>query len=453
MDYYSLLKRKISDRTAKIGVIGLGYVGLPLALEMAKGGFQTTGLDTNPSKVESLNKGQSYIKDVNSAELKETVKTGILKGTSQMNSIIELDAVSICVPTPLDNSSQPDLSYINCAVDALEMYFHPGILIILESTTYPGTTEELIERRFESFGYIVGRDYFLCYSPERIDPGNMTFTTKTTPKILGGTTASCQELGVLLYETIIDEVVKVSSPKIAEMAKLMENTFRSINIAFINEMSMICENIDLDIWEVIEAAKTKPFGFMPFYPGPGIGGHCIPLDPMYLQWAAKNKNCGSRIIELAQEINQSMPSHVVARIEEILNKDGKTLTKSSILLLGMSYKPDTDDYRESPNLQIFKSLYNQGASVAFYDIHIPVIEWENKCIRSIESLDGLEKFDCIVILTNHTEINYSDLKNYNVPVYDTRNAVKDRYNKLNRLGEGKMKNTDILNNPIFFTNK
>lgn len=436
MDYHAQLKNKIDEKRAMIGVIGLGYVGLPLALEMAKAGFQTTGIDTDVVKVEMLNSGSSYIKDINTNDLKEAVKNAKLIGTTCKDSIMQLDVISICVPTPLNRDHQPDMSYINSAIDAIETNFHKGILIILESTTYPGTTEELIEKRFEKMGYHAGEDYFLCFSPERIDPGNSIYTTKTTPKIIGGTTTRCLELGVQMYESFVDEVVEVSSPRTAEMAKLLENTFRSINIAFINEISVLCEKLNLNVWEVIEAAKTKPFGFMPFYPGPGIGGHCIPLDPMYLQWTAKNHDAGSKFIELAQETNMYMPVHAVGKITEILNEESKSLKNSNVLILGISYKQDADDYRESPNIRIYQSLQDRGAKVSYFDSHVPFIKIKDERIESIAELKNLEAYDCLVILTNHTNVNYRELLKFKVPIYDTRNAIKEKNELVYVLGDG-----------------
>ncbi|MCM3610416.1 nucleotide sugar dehydrogenase [Planococcus sp. MERTA32b] len=436
MDYYTQLQKKIEGKKALAGVIGLGYVGLPLALEMAKAGFQTIGFDTNPGKVEIINNGNSYIKDINEAVLKKAVEDKKLHATNRMDTLMQMDIISVCVPTPLNRDQQPDITYINSAIDAIENAFHKGVLIILESTTYPGTTEELIEKRFEVQGYRAGEDYFLCYSPERIDPGNPHYTTKTTPKIIGGSTSRCLELGELMYSTFIDELVKVSSPRTAEMAKLLENTFRSVNIAFINEMAGLCEKLDLNIWEVIEAAKTKPFGFMPFYPGPGIGGHCIPLDPMYLQWSAKNHDAGSKFIELAQETNLHMPFHAISKITEILNEETKSLKNSKILLVGISYKQDTEDYRESPNLKIFRHLLDKGAKVSYYDSHVPSISFGNQQIESIKDLENLDSYDCIVILTAHSEVDHADMLKFGVPVYDTRNVIKKKHDLVYVLGDG-----------------
>src|SRR5690625_908149 len=357
---YSNNMEKIEDRTLKVGVLGLGYVGLPLALEFAKAGYETFGIDTDQEKVDLLLNSESYIHDIINEEIKGVLNNKFFP-TSDVSKISELDAISICVPTPLTKSYQPDMSYIGEACNSIRQYINEGLIIILESTTYPGTTEELFEKKLSEDGYIAGKEYFLCYSPERVDPANKTYNTKNTPKVLGGTTKKCMELGVALYDQIIDTLVPVSSTKVAEMSKLLENTFRSVNIAFVNEMALLCDKLGIDIWETIDAAATKPFGFMKFQPGPGIGGHCIPLDPMYLSYKAKESNFYSQFIEVAQEVNKSMPNYVINKISDGLNEITKPIRDSKILLMGMAYKPDTNDVRESPGLEVYELLKEKGA--------------------------------------------------------------------------------------------
>ncbi|PNP89416.1 UDP-N-acetyl-D-glucosamine dehydrogenase, partial [Listeria newyorkensis] len=348
--YYETMQEKINTKNGTVGVIGLGYVGLPLAIEFAEAGYNVIGFDIHAGKVNQLMQGDSYIIDITNQKLATVVQSAHFTPTTDFSKLSEVDAVCICVPTPLTKSQEPDMSYIIAAVTEIKRYMKPGMLITLESTTYPGTTEELIQAEIEALGYRVGEDFFLCFSPERVDPGNKTFQTKNTPKVLGGTTPNCCQLGEALYSKVIDHVYLVSSTKVAEMTKLLENTFRSINIAFINEMAMLCEALDMNIWEVVDAAATKPFGFMKFTPGPGIGGHCIPLDPMYLSWKAKGANFFSRFIELAQETNKKMPEQVIHKVSQALNSAYKSMRGSKVLVLGMAYKPDIDDVRESPAL-------------------------------------------------------------------------------------------------------
>lgn len=424
MDRYTALKTLIETKAAKVGVIGLGYVGLPLAMEMVRSGFKVYGIDLDGNKITSLQNGKSYIQDVADASVKESMESGRFIPTADYRVLKELDAVSICVPTPLSENQDPDTSYITGVVDELKYYMENGLLITLESTTYPGTTEELIQWELEKLGYRVGDDFFLCFSPERVDPGNERFTTYNTPKVIGGTTKKCIELGSLLYGNIVKTIVPVSSTKVAEMSKLLENTFRSVNIAFINEMAMMCEKMGINVWEVIKASSTKPFGFMPFYPGPGIGGHCIPLDPMYLSWKAKGYRFYSKFIDLAQAINSNMPDFVITKTAEILNMYAKSLKNSKVLILGMAYKPNVDDLRESPGLQLYELYKKSGAIVDYYDPF--ATSFRDKQGNTIQSITydpaKLRQYDCMVLITDHRVFDYRELANLGVAILDTRNA-------------------------------
>ncbi|CAH0119018.1 UDP-N-acetyl-D-glucosamine 6-dehydrogenase [Paenibacillus sp. CECT 9249] len=421
---YQTLKDLIETKNAKVGIIGLGYVGLPLAMQMVKAGYSVYGIDINDQKLASLQNGKSYIHDVSDEELQEANDSGRFFLTSDYQALKWLDAVTICVPTPLSKNQDPDTSYIHLVVEQLKQYMQNGPLITLESTTYPGTTEELIQRELEKIGLRTGIDYFLCFSPERVDPSNRTYNTYNTPKVIGGTTAACLELGSLLYQSVVKEVVPVSSPKVAEMSKLLENTFRSVNIAFINEMAMMCEKMGIDIWEVIKAASTKPFGFMPFYPGPGIGGHCIPLDPMYLSWKAKGFRFYSKFIDLAQAFNTNMPDHVIHKTAQILNLYTKSIKNSRVLLLGMAYKPGVDDVRESPGLAAYELFKANGAFVDYCDpFATSFADMDGNTVKSIPcELSLIRKYDCIVVITNHKEFDYEELAKTGVPILDTRNA-------------------------------
>lgn len=434
---FEMVKQKIEKKKAKVGVIGLGYVGLPLAIEFAKSGFQVLGIDVNNEKVNQLKCGESYIIDISSSEVKEILDKGFFFPSTKFDAIKDLDVISICVPTPLTKSQNPDMSYIIAAVERIKENMHKGILIILESTTYPGTTEELIEQELELSGYKVGDDYFLCFSPERVDPGNKKYNTKNTPKVLGGTTKACTELGTLLYGEVVDTVIPVSSPKVAEMSKLLENTFRSMNIAFINEMAMLCEKLGIDIWETIDAASTKPFGYMKFTPGPGIGGHCIPLDPMYLSWKAKEANFFSRFIELAQEVNKKMPEHVLAKTSLALNEHGKSIKGANILMLGMTYKPDIDDLRESPALEIYELLKGSGGIVQYNDPFAKA--FKNHYEEIVESIEldysQLKHYDCVILTTHHSVYDSSEILTNAKLIVDTRNMFEEhRNNKVFTLG-------------------
>ena len=419
------LRNKIEGHSARLGVIGLGYVGLPLAVEMARVGFQVTGLDVDRAKVDAINAGDSYIPDVATDALAEMVRAGRLQATQSLDTIEQLDTISICVPTPLRKSRDPDLSYILAAVEAVGTYVRPGQLVVLESTTYPGTTREVVLPVLERSGLQVGEDFFLAFSPERVDPGNPTYTTKSIPKVIGGLTPECTALAVLLYQQFIERIVPVSSPSTAEMVKLLENTFRSVNIALANEMAMLCQTFGINVWEVIEAAKTKPFGFLPFYPGPGLGGHCIPVDPHYLTWKAKMTGVEPRLIELASQINSEMPAFTVSRIADALNEQKKSLNGSKILALGVAYKRDVNDIRESPALAVLLKLIEKGAVVSYADPYVPHIDLGGKTFSSIPvGKEVLEAADCVVVLTDHSTFDYSMIAVNSPLVVDCRNALR-----------------------------
>ncbi|MFM1652911.1 nucleotide sugar dehydrogenase [Brevibacillus sp. B_LB10_24] len=442
-NHYHALQEKLQNKTGKIGVIGLGYVGLPLAMEMVKGGFTLYGIDLDQRKVESLLGGKSYIQDVPDTAVADAVRSGQFIPTTDYRLIQELDAISICVPTPLNENQDPDTSYIKSVVSEIKKYLKKGTLIILESTTYPGTTEELIQLPLEEQGFTAGVDFFICFSPERVDPGNRSFNTYNTPKVIGGTTEACRELGVLLYSNVVKTVVPVSSTKVAEMSKLLENTFRSINIAFVNELAMMCDKMGIDVWEVIRAASTKPFGFMPFYPGPGIGGHCIPLDPMYLSWKAKEFRFYSKFIELAQSINDNMPEYVLHCAAQVLNIYAKSIRNSKVLILGMAYKPDIDDLRESPALEIYELFKDSGAKVQFYDPYATSFrDAQGNVVHSVKyDRCAFAGYDCMVLVTNHHSFDYEDLAHLGVPIIDTRNAFADiKSDNIYKLGTGISKN-------------
>lgn len=426
-EQFHTLMNAIESKKAVLGVVGLGYVGLPLAVEMVKQGFTVIGIDLDPSKVESIYQGESYIHDISSEDLKTVMQSGRFQPTTDYSMLRVIDALSICVPTPLSENQDPDTSYIETVVDQIKLHMKEGMLITLESTTYPGTTEELIEQELEAVGKKVGEDYFLCFSPERVDPSNGRFTTFNTPKVIGGTTEACLKLGAALYSQYVETVVPVSNPKVAEMSKLLENTFRSVNIAFVNEMAMMCDRMGIDIWEVIDAAATKPFGFMPFYPGPGIGGHCIPLDPMYLSWKAKGFRFYSQFIELAQSTNDNMPYYVMNKTATILNEYAKSIRKSNILLLGMAYKPNIADLRESPALEVYELFKEAGANVEYFDPYAETFrDKHGETVHSVKySPADFKGYDCIVLITNHKNLEYDEIASLGVPVLDTRNAFKD----------------------------
>lgn len=420
------LEACIRDRSARAGVIGLGYVGLPLGIEMSRAGFQVTGIDVDPRRVESLNAGNSYILDIPQEMLRSLVGRGGIKATQSFGAIERLDAVSICVPTPLRKTKDPDLSYIVSAVEAVRDHLRPEQLIILESTTYPGTTREVVLPILEESGLKVGQDFFLAYSAERVDPGNRTYTTANIPKVVGGITPRCTELASLFYQQLIEKIVPVSSPECAEMVKLAENTFRCVNIALANEMAMMCHKLGTSVWEVIEAAKTKPFGFMPFYPGPGLGGHCIPVDPYYLTWKAKLNGSEPRLVELAANINSKMPEFTVGRIADALNERSKSLKSSKILGLGVAYKKDAIDIRESPAIEVIRNLHEKGAEVCYSDPYVASIDLGGKVLNAVECrAELLESTDCVVVLTDHSAFDYAMVAASSPLVVDTRNALKD----------------------------
>ncbi|WP_201740728.1 nucleotide sugar dehydrogenase [Listeria sp. SHR_NRA_18] len=443
--YYETMQEKINTKNGTVGVIGLGYVGLPLAIEFAEAGYNVIGFDIHAGKVNQLMQGDSYIIDITNQKLATVVQSAHFTPTTDFSKLSEVDAVCICVPTPLTKSQEPDMSYIIAAVTEIKRYMKPGMLITLESTTYPGTTEELIQAEIEALGYRVGEDFFLCFSPERVDPGNKTFQTKNTPKVLGGTTPNCCQLGEALYSKVIDHVYLVSSTKVAEMTKLLENTFRSINIAFINEMAMLCEALDMNIWEVVDAAATKPFGFMKFTPGPGIGGHCIPLDPMYLSWKAKGANFFSRFIELAQETNKKMPEQVIHKVSQALNSDYKSMRGSKVLVLGMAYKPDIDDVRESPALEVYELLHKNGADVAYYDPHVSSFRNEEGTPVYSEEEARYGEYDAVVILTNHSVFHTEEIITNANLIVDTRNMFQgENSEKVFRIGSGLPERTAMM---------
>ena len=419
------LEAKILSRRASAAVIGLGYVGLPLAIAMCKAGFHVTGIDVNPEKIRLLTEGKSYIIDVPETDVQQAVSSGMLEPIQDFDRLSRADTVSICVPTPVGKEKVPDLTYLVSAVNALKMHAHRGMLIVLESTTYPGTTEELLQDSFEAMGYRAGTDVFICFSPERVDPGNPKFKMSDIPKVVGGVTPECTRLGSLLYGTFISRVIPVSSATTAEMVKLIENTFRSVNIALINEMALLCERMGVDIWETIDAASSKPFGFMPFYPGPGVGGHCIPLDPIYLSWKAERLGFYERFIELASDINRSMPGHVISRVCQALKREGKDIKGASILLLGLAYKRDIDDIRESPALEIYRLLRGDGALVAYHDPYCGNILFNGEVVESIElTEEQLKAADCVVLCTDHSVYDYRWIEEHSMLILDTRNAFK-----------------------------
>lgn len=420
-----VLQDKIHSKTLHVGVIGLGYVGLPLAVEFARHGIRVTGIEKDTDKVAKLNRGENYILDVDTTELSDLVAHGLLSATTDYSVVSQLDAISICVPTPLNKTGDPDISYIISARDEVIKHLRPGTVIVLESTTYPGTTEEIVAPAFEEAGFKVGEDIYIAFSPERIDPGNRTYETHNTPKVIGGVTPKCLEMASAVYGLIIEKVVPVSSTSAAELAKLLENTFRSINIGLVNELAIMCHLLGVDVWEVIKAAATKPFGFMPFYPGPGLGGHCIPIDPIYLSWKLKTMNYRARFIELASEINTHMPEYVVTRIGLALNDHERSIKGSKILVLGVAYKRNIDDSRESPALDIIELLTERGADVQYHDPFIPRIAIRQKELESVElSDDLLAAQHAVVIATDHTELNYEWIVNQASLVVDTRNATE-----------------------------
>ncbi len=431
---------KINDKSAKVGVIGLGYVGLPLAVEFSHAGYETLGIDIDDKKVNAINNGKNYINDVNDEQLNDLVKKKLLSATSDFSRLAELDCISICVPTPLNKEKNPDISYIVSVMDAIKSHLHSNMLIVLESTTYPGSTKELILPYIsKNKNLIPGENICLCFSPERIDPGNKTFNTSNTPKVIGGITKKCSEVGELLYSKIIGEIIVVSSTETAEMVKLLENTFRAINIGLANEVAIMCEKLGVNAWEVIDAAATKPFGFMKFTPGPGLGGHCIPIDPYYLSWKLKTLDYDARFIKLAGEINTQMPNHIIDLITVSLNEKQKALNGSNVLIIGVAYKKDIDDCRESPALDIIKLLDDAGSNVQYYDPYVSSLNFDNIKLKSLKKLDStiLSDFDICVIVTDHSNINFKNILDSDINIIDTRN-VFDYHDNINvrLLGEG-----------------
>lgn len=418
------LEEKIRSRTAGVGIIGLGYVGLPLAVEFAVAGFMVTGIDVHEAKVSQLNDGTSYVQDVSDETVRPLVESSKLAATTDFSVIRDLDTINICVPTPLRKTKDPDMSYIIAACDEIARYLRPGTLVILESTTYPGTTDELVLSKLESTGLKVGQDFFLCFSPERVDPGNPNYHTKNIPKVVGGITPACTRMGALFYEQALDTVVPVGSTRVAEMVKLLENTFRMINIGLANEMALMCDRIGVNVWEVIDAAATKPFGFMPFYPGPGLGGHCIPIDPFYLSWKTKQSGIEARFIELAGYINGQMPHFVVDKIQNALNDQAKPLRGSHVHIMGIAYKRNIDDVRESPALDIMHLLSSRGAIVTFTDPYVPSVRFESEELRSEPEDQAVQNADCVVIVTDHTGFDYAGIIQKAQLIVDTRNALK-----------------------------
>ena len=419
------LAERIRSREVTIAVIGLGYVGLPLSVEKARAGFRVVGIERNPERVEQVNRGENYIGDVVAEDLREAVSSGSLRATSDFSVVAEADVLAICVPTPLDKNKQPDTSYIEHVVEVSLPYVRKGQLIVLESTTYPGTTEEIIQPRLESRGLVVGEDVFLAFSPERVDPGNAHYKTRNTPKIVGGVTPACTDVAAALYEQILESpVCRVTSPRVAEMAKLLENIFRIVNISLVNELALLCERMGIDIWEVIEAAKTKPFGYMPFYPSPGLGGHCIPLDPFYLSWKAREFDFSTRFIELAGEINDVMPHHVIERAMVTLNDAGKALRGAKVLLLGMAYKKDIDDVRESAALKVAAELFRHGAIVSYHDPHVASVKVGETLLHSADLTEALlAEQDLAIVMTAHAAVDYATVVRGSAAVFDTRNAT------------------------------
>lgn len=426
--YGVILKEKIETKMAKIGVIGLGYVGLPLAVEKGKVGFEVIGIDQNLKRVLQINRGENYISDVKNTELQDLVERNKLSATSQFDVLTQCDVIVICVPTPLTITRDPDISYIVNVTNEIANYLRPGQLVTLESTTYPGTTEEVILPKLQSTGLQVGKDFFLAFSPERVDPGNKRFTTKNTSKVVGGVTPQCLEVAYTFYQQTILQVVPVSSPAVAEMTKVFENTYRSVNIALVNELMLLCDRMELDVWEVIEAAGTKPFGIQTFYPGPGVGGHCIPIDPFYLTWKARAYDFHTRFIELAGEVNIAASYYSANKVAKTLSRKGKNIKGAKILILGVAYKKDIDDVRESPALKIIELLRRDGAEVLYHDPYVPVIEPHGGSRIYLESQPLSNKLlastDCVVILTDHSCLNYEEIVEHSNLIVDTRNVTK-----------------------------
>lgn len=421
------LLERIRQRSVTVGIVGLGYVGLPLAMAFAEGGARVVGVDVDVRKVEALLNGESYVQDVPAAMLKAQMARGLFTPATDFGQLREADAIIICVPTPLRKTREPDMSYIVGAAEGVLAVCHAGQLIVLESTTYPGTTEEVFQPPLTALGYRLGEDFFLAFSPERIDPGNQRFTVRNTPKVIGGLTPACTEVAAALYALAVSRVVPVSSPRAAEMVKLLENTFRAVNIGLVNEVALMCAKLEVDVWEVIDAASTKPYGFMKFTPGPGIGGHCIPVDPLYLSWKLKALNYTARFIELADTINGQMPHHVVTLVAEALNEDGKPLRDAAVLVVGAAYKPDVDDVRESPALDVMIELRRRHAQVAYHDPHVPALRLGEAVLHATPlTAAALAAADCVVVLTAHSTLDWDLIAAHARAIVDTRNALRGR---------------------------
>jgi UDP-N-acetyl-D-glucosamine dehydrogenase len=434
-----VLKERLEGRTARVGVLGLGYVGLPLLVEFAQAGFHAIGIDIDSKKVDRVNAGYSYIADVPAQTVAALRAAGRLSATTDFAAIAALDTVNICVPTPLRKSKDPDMSFVVAAVEQIAAQLHPGMLIVLESTTYPGTTEELVQPILEAGGLKAGVDFFLAFSPERVDPGNARYNTRNVPKVVGGLTATCSELATMLYAAAIERVIPVGSTRVAEMVKLLENTFRAVNIGLVNELALMCDRLGIDVWEVVDAAATKPFGFMPFYPGPGLGGHCIPIDPFYLSWKARQNGFEARFIELAGHVNSSMPHAVVEKIGDALNTIRRPLNGSSVLVVGVAYKRDIDDLRESPALDVMSLLHAKGAIVSYADPYIPRVPgsyWSGGVDLDATELTAAAaaSADCVAIITDHSDFDYDALMRSAKLILDSRNAIKSPHPHVFRLG-------------------
>ena len=423
------LLQKIQQRTITVGVVGLGYVGLPLAVEKARAGFKTIGFDIQSSKVDMVNQGNNYIGDVVDADLKQLVDSGMLRATSDFSFVKDVDFIAICVPTPLDDHQQPDISYVKSSTEAISNYLTKGTVVVLESTTYPGTTSGLIRPILEEgSGLVCGEDFYLAFSPERVDPGNLIYKTKNTPKVVGGIGKDATEVAAAMYRAVLEgDVLEVSSPEIAEMEKILENTYRNINIGMINELAMLCDKMNIDVWEVIDAAKTKPYGFQAFYPGPGLGGHCIPLDPYYLTWKAREYGFHTSMIESAMMINDRMPEYCVQRASKILNRFKKALNGAKVLILGVAYKQDIDDYRESPAIRVIEEFKKNGTDITYYDPYIKEYKYKGNVYQGLESIDAdsIENYDLVVITTAHTNVDYDMIQKHAAAIFDTKNVMKN----------------------------
>jgi len=429
-----ILEQKLLKKTAILGVVGLGYVGLPLAVEKAKAGYKTIGFDVQKAKVEMVNVGNNYIGDVVNEDLKEIVDSGFLRATTDFAEVANADCICICVPTPLDSHQQPDISYVKASAESIVPYMHKDMLIVLESTTYPGTTEELLKPILEKSGLKCGKDFFLAFSPERVDPGNLIYKTKNTPKVVGGITSKCTDIAAILYESILEAPIhRVSSPAIAEMEKILENTYRNVNIGLVNELAMLCNKMGINFWEVIDAAKSKPYGFQAFYPGPGLGGHCIPLDPYYLSWKAREYGFHTSMIESSMMVNDRMPEYCVERASKILNREKKAINGSKVLVLGVAYKQDIEDYRESPGIRVIEELEKEGANVSYFDPFVFSYR-EHGITKNGETeltAELLGNADLVMITTAHTTVDYSFVQEHSKMIFDTKNVMKPITNREN----------------------